>query len=49
MQAEATAQTEETKVPLTKKEAREAEAFRIAIMSKEIASAYWRKKNPVKK
>jgi uncharacterized protein (DUF736 family) len=48
MNSHTTSQTEDTKVPLTKKESREAESFRISIMSKEIASAFWRKNHPVK-
>ena len=35
-------------VPLTKKEAREAEAYRIAMIAKDMASAFWRKNHPVK-
>jgi hypothetical protein len=35
-------------VPQNKKEARETEAFRIAMVSKEMASAFWRKNHPVK-
>lgn len=43
-----TIQDEKTPVPLTKKEQREQESFRISIISKEIASAFWRKNHPVK-
>jgi uncharacterized protein (DUF736 family) len=49
MNETAITQNKDTKVPLTKKESHEAESFRISIMSKEIASAFWRKNHPVKK
>jgi hypothetical protein len=36
------------KVPQNKKEARDAEKFRITMIAKEMASAFWRKNHPVK-
>ena len=42
-------QIENTNILATKKEKREAEAFRIAIIAKEMASAFWRKNHPIKK
>jgi len=48
MENEVTTQTENINLLATKKEKREAEAFRIAIIAKDIASKFWRKNHPVK-
>jgi hypothetical protein len=48
MNETAVEQNEDTKIPLTKRERIETEALRINILSKELASAFWRKNYPVK-
>ena len=48
MQESVVEQNEDTKVPLTKRERIETENFKVSVLSKELASAFWRKNHPVK-